>query len=109
MIIPDSKKELSLKTRRKMLKTKDKIIDTVIIGGEEFLRNSYMGLSDSEVSSFVIGCYGDRAFEAFQREEKAMRKKMLDLELRGETPIQKVMISLGYELEIPQKENKVVI
>ena len=40
---------------------------SVIVGGEKFDENHYIGI-DGQEQSFVIGCYGDRFFEAQQRE-----------------------------------------
>ncbi len=95
----DSTKELSKCKRKKLLKTQNKVVDTIIMGGEKFFRNSYFGIDD-KVSSFVIGCYGDRFFNASEREASAFRKKQEVLIKKGLSPIQKVMTSLGYKLEL---------
>lgn len=97
-IVVDSTKELSDDEIAKLLETQGKVIDTVVVGGEEFYRNSYMGIG--KIGSFVIGCYGDRYFEASQRECHMWQKKQSELIKKGISPIQKVMTSLGYKLDL---------
>jgi len=93
----DSTIELSDSETCKLLETQNTVVDTVIVAGEKFLRNSYKGIGD-KMGSFIIGCYGDRYFDACQRESRILQKEQDELIKNGESPIQKVMISLGYEL-----------
>ncbi len=52
--------------RLKLLETQEVVVDTVIVGGEEFNRSSSMFAG--KMGSHIHGCYGDRYFEASQRE-----------------------------------------
>ena len=42
------------------------ITDTIVVGDEKFERKS--SLLGGKICDFVVGCYGDRYFEACQRE-----------------------------------------
>ena len=42
---------------------------SVIVGGEKFDENHYIDDIDGKEHSFVIGCYGNRYFDACQRED----------------------------------------
>jgi len=94
----DSPKELSDDEITELLKTQDRVVDTIVVGGEEFYRRSSMYLGKR--MSFVIGCYGDRYVHACERENREYEKKRAELIRKGKSPIQKVMVSLGYKLEL---------
>ena len=60
--------ELSDAERLKVLKKKDVVLDTIEVGGEKFVRISYMSIGGTRIDSHVQGQYGDRFFEAQQRD-----------------------------------------
>ncbi len=67
-----SDKELSEFERWEVLKVKDIVLDTIEIGGEKFVRVSYPSIGGTnggtKIDSHIQGQFGDRFFEAQQRE-----------------------------------------
>ena len=62
-----NKRTMNQSERKALLKTQEVVVDSVVVGGEKFNRSSYMFAG--RMYSHIHGCYGDRYYEASQRDK----------------------------------------